>query len=1345
MVKKTERINYMEEVDYDPFAGFELESVVPCTEPQIEIMTSCLLGGNDANLAFNESITLKFSGVFNKAAMDHAFQKLIIRHESLRAAFSIQNKQLCIFKNLAFEIDYRDISTEAEDNKQMLLNEYIQQDALHIFDLVKGPLFKAGLIKTGETLHHLVITAHHIVCDGWSLGIMLQDLGILYSAYVQNKLIELSTPVLFSKFSKEYVAFLQTPEYEAIEKFWLDQYSGPIPVVNLPVDSTRPMVRTYKSNRLDFDLDITLIAALKNIGTQFGCSLVTTLLAAFEAFLYRLTGDENIVIGLPTAGQSATGNFHLVGHCVNLLPLKSKPVAGIPFSDYLKIRKSATFDAYEHQQLTFGSLLKKLRIPRDPSRIPLVPVVFNIDMGLDYGVHFYGLSHKLTSNPRAYENFELFLNVSGSENDVTLEWSYNSYLFKAETIASMMADFKHLLETIISNPSIPLGEIKLIKKSAIVYTLKEINQTDAIYPLNSSLHELIAQVTKRLPGKTALIFENRQISYLQLDEMSNMLSHYITEQNIGIGDFVGVALNRSPEMLVVLLAIMKAGAAYIPLDPEYPVDRIEFILKDASAKMLITSKQYEGKFTNPTGNVFIEDALLASAAYPATAPAVKVVAQDLLYVLYTSGSTGKPKGVLIEHRSLVNLLYSMIPWPGFSEEDILLAVTTIAFDIAGLELFLPLITGGTIVLANSEAIKDGAKLLELVEKEKVTIMQATPSTYKMMLNSGWEHRANMKVLCCGEPMSKELANKLVPRCASLWNMYGPTETTIYSTGKRILETDEIITIGKPINNTQVYIVDEQFNMVPEGTIGEICICGDGLARGYLNRPDLTSEKFIPHPFHASKKMYRTGDLGKFLKQGEILCLGRIDNQVKIRGYRIEIGEIENTLEAMGDIKEAVVVCHENKLNDQRLVAYVVPELNGKSVSLTTFAKEQVSNWKKQAGLKLPAYMVPAHIEVLNALPLTPNGKIDRKALPEPNFGSAEAAPADGEFTAKQKLIYDIWSELLAIENIGLTDNFFEVGGHSLIAIEVMMRIEKETGKRLPPSTLFQYSTIAGLASVLDDQADISHWKSLVPIKPSGDKDPLYIIHGAGLDVMVFNNIARYVDTNQPVYGVKAKGKDGDDEALDVIEEMAAFYISEIIQQNPDGPYALVGFSAGSVIAFEMAKQLMAMNRKVKIVGIIDYDLEQPEVNTFFNKKMKKNTIEFFPRLMYVLNSLVRHPKKAIKFQLMCLRLRYVSLASRFGVSNNTKLEGLYLHIENAKQKHEEALRNYVVKPLDISIDLFSTKIKVYYLKDTQFLGWKPYALKGIKVHKVPGDHDDMLLPPNDKEFANVLQQALDKL
>jgi thioesterase domain-containing protein/acyl carrier protein len=510
-------------------------------------------------------------------------------------------------------------------------------------------------------------------------------------------------------------------------------------------------------------------------------------------------------------------------------------------------------------------------------------------------------------------------------------------------------------------------------------------------------------------------------------------------------------------------------------------------------------------------------------------------------------------------------------------------------------------------------------------------------------------------------------------------------------------------------------------------------------------------KIYRSPAGTNKKNVRTGDLGKRLPNGEIHCLGRIDNQVKIRGYRIEIGEIENTLDALPGIKEAVVLCKENKLNDPRLIAFIVTDKSGpfdqSTLGLATAdINEQIKEWKKMLYLKLPTYMVPAQYKILPSLPLTPNGKIDRKSLSELTFVEEEGVSVPKKrFTENEKLIAAIWGTLLEIKNISVEENFFELGGHSLIAIEVMTRIEKLTGRKLPPSILFQYSTISKLASVLDNKYEINQWKSLVPIKPSGTKTPLYIVHGAGLDVLVFNSITHHLDADQPVYGLKAKGKDGDADTIETIEEMAYFYITEMIRQNPFGPYALLGFSAGAVLTFEMARQLISMGRKIKMLGNIDFEVAEIKKDSSWNEKIRRNIIEFFPRILQVLSAFIRHPKKAFKFQAMCTRLRYETLLSKLGLDRKTELKGLYHNIGIAMQKFEIALKKYTINPLDVRLHLFSTEIKVYYLKDKKYLGWQPYALKGIEIHKVPGDHDDMLLSPNDKEFADILQRVLDDL
>ena len=1026
--------------EHDPFEGPEIERLSLTTEPQLEIWTACVLGGPDANRAYNESVSLRFRGVPERAALAESVRKLIRRHESLRSAFSADGQQMIIFRDLPIQIQFEDFTTKTPTEQAQAVANYLRQEAEHSFDLLHGPLFRAALLTLSPDDSYLVLTAHHIVCDGWSIGILMQDLSALYSARVQNQFVALPEPVSFKEFADAQILFERSPQYAQIQKFWLGQYQQGVPVVDVPTDFPRPAVRTYKSHRLDFSLDETLVAALKNMGREAGCSFVTTLVTLFDVWLHRLTDQNTISIGLPAAGQSVTGNHRLVGHCVNLLPLRSQLPEGVRFVDFLKQRKTELMDAYDHQRLTFGSLLKKLNIARDASRIPLVPVIFNVDMGLADDVDFHGLNYQLTSNPRAYENFELFLNASGSEQSLTLEWSYNTQLFKPETIGAMMAGFENLLRAVVANPAVRVDTLTWNVTDEPVETPVQDEATP--FPKDQPLHQLLAQTAARFPEKTALVFQEQSLTYRRLHETANQLATYLVEQGIQKGDIVGVALDRSPEMLITLLAIIKAGAAYLPLDPAYPHDRIAYMLTDSSARMVVTSKKYAGRLDTLVIEVEVEKALTESSAFPTSEPTVSAGGNDLAYILYTSGSTGKPKGVLIEHHNIVNLLASMIAWPGITPDDRLLAVTTISFDIAGLELFLPLLVGATLVLADAETTRDGRLLLEAVQNEQISMIQATPATYKMMLAAGWESPLPLKVLCCGEPLTKDLAQKLLARCASLWNMYGPTETTIYSTGKQILPTDNLITIGRPIQSTQVYILDEAGKPLGIGSVGEITIAGAGVARGYHNRPELNAEKFVKNPF-GDGLLYRTGDLGKWTPDGEVHCLGRMDQQVKIRGYRIELGEIEQALLRNSDIKDAVVVAREDRPGDTRLVAYVVPETTpGESA-----VPERRERWKQQVREILPDYMVPTEFVVLPQLPLTPNGKIDRTVLPKPESESqSEAHEVIKPQTKEEELLTAIWSDALGLETVNSTDDFFELGGHSLIAVQIMVRIERETEK-----------------------------------------------------------------------------------------------------------------------------------------------------------------------------------------------------------------------------------------------------------------------------------------------------------
>ncbi|TWI96354.1 amino acid adenylation domain-containing protein [Mucilaginibacter frigoritolerans] len=1325
-------------VEFDPFTGPEISSIAPVTESQAEIWASCLIGGHDANCAYNESFSLALTGHLDKNALMNALLDVMQLHQALSSTFSADGQNSFISKELLLDVDYKDISTQAKEAQEYFINNFNKQVAVTSFDLVTGPLFKTSLFKLADTEYLLTFVAHHIICDGWSIGIIMQDLSTLYTAYAQNKQVPKIDALRFSDYAKEQLTFEQTKAYQETEKYWLEHFKGSNHLLNLPVDYPRPATHTYKSHRLDLVLDGNLTNEIKKLGKTTGSGFITTMMAAFEIFLKQLTGQDEIILGLPTAGQSATGNFRLVGHCVNLLALRSFPKGDISFNTYLKQRKTEILDAYDHQQYTFGSLLKKLNIPRDTSRVPLVPVMFNIDMGLDNDVNFYGLQYQLISNPREYENFELFLNIAGQNESPTLEWSYNTQLFKTSTIIKMMESFEFLLRELVNNPEMLIGHIPASDSAEIQLQVDSWNNTEYPYPANVALHSLISEQAAKVPLQTAVTFSEHKISYKTLNETANQLAAFLIEKSIKKGDKVALALDRTIEMIVSLMAIMKAGGVYIPLDPQFPIDRINYMLDDSQAIVLLTSQKYKGEYQSKAQELIIEDIWPYLPHYPITNPDIKVNGDDLLYILYTSGSTGMPKGVQIAHYNLVNFLISMQREPGIAASDKLLAVTTISFDIAGLELFLPLISGAEIILADTASSKDGRVLLDIIKKEKVTLMQATPYTWRILLEAGWDSKSPFKVICGGEALPAELANRILNTQSILWNVYGPTETTVWSTAKEITTADKAISIGRPINNTSIYILDEFLRPIAPGIAGEIYIGGDGVAKGYLNRPELTAEKFVNDPFSKipDSKMYRTGDLGKFMSNGEIECLGRIDSQIKIRGYRIETGEIEFHLSKIKDIKEAVVITLPDQNGIDKLVALVVTCIEN------SISQSQIQNWKTILKKSLPDYMVPDGFINIQSVPLTSNGKIDKKALakhalPAADEKSIYLAPR----TDIEKLIAEIWIEFLKIERVSVHDNFFELGGHSLIALQVMTRIELKTGKRLPLATLFENPTVEKLTQLLEPGAIPITWNSLVPIKPKGNKMPLYMVHGAGLNVLLFNTLAMHMADDQPVYGLQAKGLDGIEEPLESIEAIAAHYIKEITQQNPTGPYALAGYSFGGIIAYEMARQLEASGKEVKMLAMFDtYAYRSPHFDPPLIKMYKKARF-FKDKVLYTFK--FENGIKGLNDRARSIKRKIIRAYWDLRYGKDQKHAGFFGYSNKVDKMNEYAGRHYLLKPYNIEVEVFRAEKPTFYMDDFEYLGWKSYALKGVNIHNIPGEHNTIFKAPNDKLFAEVLQKCLD--
>jgi amino acid adenylation domain-containing protein len=1046
-------------VDFDPFAGGEVALTALATAAQKEIWASVQMG-LAANCAYNESQSLRLQGEFDLTAFQSAVQDLIQRHEALRITVSPDGNTLCLTALLTIEMPVLDWSglTPADRDSQVASRR--QLAVAQPFDLEHGPLFRVEMLKLQPQEHLVLITAHHIICDGWSWAVLLLDLGQLYSARKQGGMADLAAPDQFSAYALMLEKQAQSDEVVEAEAYWLKQFLGSVPVLDIPTDRPRPAFRTFDSAREDWDVSPQLVTQLKQLGTQFGCSFMSTLLAGFEVWLYRLTGQSDVVVGVLVAGQAATGMYNLVGHCVNLLPMRSQVAGEQSFSDYLKARKSTILDAYDHQQFTFGSLVEKLKIPRDASRIPLVPVLLNIDQGLDNSqLPFEGLTAELCSNPRAYENFELFINATELDGKLTLECQYNTNLFDTSTIRRRMAELETLLAGIVADPCQSIKTLPLLPESER-QQLADWNNTAAAYPQDQCIHQLFAAQVERSPDAIALIFEDQRLTYRELDDRANQLAHYLQTQGVQPETLVGISLERVPMMVVAMLGVQKAGGAYVPLDPTYPQERLAFMMADSQVSLLLTQGDLVAALPTDTVQVInLEQDWPTIAQQPTTAPAIASTPQNLAYVIYTSGSTGTPKGVQVSHRGVVNFLTAMQQTPGLRPTDILLSVTTLSFDIAVLELMLPLTVGATTVLVSRAVAMNGEALLQMMQRSGATVMQATPATWRILLAAGWTQSPNLRIFSGGEALPTALAQELCGRVQQIWNLYGPTETTIWSTCYQLMGPDAQPWIGQPIANTQIYLLDAAQQLVPIGVPGEIYIGGDGVARGYLNRPELTAERFIANPFSADPqaRLYRTGDLARYRPDGNLEYYQRLDDQVKVRGFRIELGEIEATMTQHPEVQEAVVAVRPAEGGENILVGYVVPKIPGDDAQVIPQLRQFLQG-------KLPEHLMPNLFVGIETLPLTPNGKIDRNALPQPEATRRDLlASYVAPRTPIEQQIADIWSQVLKLDRVGIHDNFFELGGYSLLAIQIVSRLRPALQVEVPLPILFELPTIEALA------------------------------------------------------------------------------------------------------------------------------------------------------------------------------------------------------------------------------------------------------------------------------------------
>jgi len=1064
-------------VDYDPFAGGALTRVVPTTEPQRELWLASHLG-EDASLAYNESVSLHLRGALDVARLQQALQAVAERHDALRASFGPDGETFCVLEPAPLPLPLVDLSALADDARAARLAEHRRAGVETPFVLEQGRLFRAELLRLAPQEHVLLMHAHHIVCDGWSWWVIVRELG---AAYAQaGAAASLPAAESYADYALAEAVHPAGAQFREDERYWLAQFAGPPPVLELPTDRVRPARRTFASRREDHVLDADLVAAIRRLGARRGASLFATLLGGFATLLSRIAGQDEVVVGIPVAGQSVDGHDHLVGHCVNLLPLRFALAPADSFTAVVDGAQTLLLDAIEHQRYTFGTLLKKLRIARDPARLPLVGVMFNIDQALDQEKSgFPGLALDFATNPRHYENFELSINAVQVDGRLRLETQYNTDLFDAATVRRWLHAYEALLRAACEAQDERVARLPLVAADAFA-ELAALQPASVAFDRECRMHEHFERQCDRTPDAVAVRADDGTLSYRQLEARANRIAHLLRGHGVQKGALVGLAVDRGAGMLAALLGILKAGAGYVPLDPQFPADRLAYMASDAGLAALLTQRAHADRFDLRGRPVLaldgLQDELAAVSERRLGRDGGAADAESPAYVIYTSGSTGRPKGVQVPHRAVANFIAAMQAEPGLAGDDRLLAVTTLSFDIAVLELLLPLSVGAEVIVAGKDTVADGRALAELLRASGATTMQATPAGWRLLLEAGWRGHARFKALCGGEPLPPDLAQALLQGGGELWNLYGPTETTVWSTAVR-LRADAggppDVHIGRPIANTQVWILDEQGQPCPRGVPGEICIGGEGVTLGYLGRADLTADRFLPDAFAdagkgfgagiAAPTLYRTGDRGRWRADGNLEHMGRLDFQVKVRGYRIELGEIESQLLAHPGVARAVAMAREDRPGDVRLVAYVVmaPSVEIADAALAAHLKQG-----------LPDYMVPQHFVRLPAIPLLPNGKIDRKALLPPSLqaaGPAAAPTATAPVAPRDELqarVLKAMEEVLGRPGLGLDEGFFEAGGHSLLAAQLCARLGRELDLPVPLRLLFDAPTALRLAEAL---------------------------------------------------------------------------------------------------------------------------------------------------------------------------------------------------------------------------------------------------------------------------------------
>jgi amino acid adenylation domain-containing protein len=1144
-----------------------------------------------ASATYNMPAALRLNGDLNLKAFERALAEIVRRHEALRTSFLTVNgtPSKVIHPSAEMKVAVVDLQHLSDSEREQILAQQIEQAAITPFDLEIAPLIRWSLIQLSATEYVFCINMHHIVSDGWSIGVLVQELSALYPAYcagAPSPLPELE--IQYADFALWQRQWLSGEVLEQQLEYWVSQLQGAPELLQLPTDRPRPSVQTYQGATHSLSLSAELAQKLQGLSRQTGSTLFMTLMTAFATLLYRYSGESDVVIGSPIANRNRSEIEPLIGFFVNTLVLRTRLEDRLSFEQLLTQVRATTLKAYEHQDLPFEQIVEALQPQRSTSHSPLFQVMFvlqNTPMG---EIELPGVKLSELHTDSTIAKFDLTLSMSETPLGLECDWEYNTDLFNGATIERMASHFENLLSAIAENPHQAVSELPLLCEAERQQLLVAWNDTQIEYPQDKCIHQLFEEQVAKTPDAIAVVFEQQELTYQQLNQRANQLAHHLQTLGVKPEVLVGICVERSLEMVVGLLGILKAGGAYVPLDPSYPTERLSYMVSDAGIEVLVTQNNLLSTLPSHSAQAVCLDT--DGGAIDSHSPnnlVNDVRADNLAYVIYTSGSTGQPKGVAIEHRNVMRLFTGTQSWYQFNSNDIWTNFHSIAFDFSVWEIWGALSHGGRLVIVPYWISREPQAFYDLLYSERVTVLNQTPSAFGQLM--GVEkfdiplRELSLRLVIFGGEALELQSLKPWFEChgdcsPQLVNMYGITETTVHVTYRPLTINDldkSGSIIGRPLPDLQMYILDDNLQPVPIGVKGQMYVGGDGLARGYLNRQQLSLERFIPHLFNEGleERLYKTGDLARYLANGEIEYLGRIDHQVKIRGFRIELGEVEAALAQYSNIQQVTVIAREDIPGDKRLVAYLMnnTEQTPSIKDLRQFLKD-----------KLPEYMMPAAFVCLDQFPLTSNGKIDRRALPLPEqFGFIRNSICIKPRNEVEQKLMDIWSNVLDVNEIGIDDNFFDVGGNSLKA----MRVVQKYGTPLKVLDLFKNSTIRELSEIIyqNRKADSGVLHELTKSNRER-KLSLVCIPYAGGSATIYQPLANALPKNCSLYSVALPGHDFSiqDESLASLEQIAKTCVEEI-KNKIDTPIALYGHCVGVALTIEIARLLEAANSKVEAV------------------------------------------------------------------------------------------------------------------------------------------------------------------